>query len=251
LGLGAWTALAAYFTVPGPGWLGFVTGAAAIGSGLLACNLNVESAHARQLSQERREKMTADDIIDVMKKGNERFRKGESRPRNFLAEQRASAKGQYPAAVVLSCIDSRTPAEIILDVGIGDIFNARVAGNVANEDILGSLEFACKVAGAKVILVMGHTSYGAIKGSIDNVELGNLTGLLAKMRPAVKATAYEGKRTSKELAFVDAVARKNVEATMAHIREKSSALRELEATKNIKIAGSMYNLETAAVEFFG
>src|SRR5438067_13590532 len=122
-----------------------------------------------------------------MKEGNERFRRGERKDRNYLREQRASAKGQYPSAVVLSCIDSRAPAEVIMDLGIGDIFNARVAGNIANEDILGSMEFACKLSGAKVVLVMGHTACGAIKGAIDNAELGNLTGLLAKIKPAIKA----------------------------------------------------------------
>ena len=157
-------------------------------------------AFADALTEAQRDKMTPDEIIELMKRGNGRFRRGEKTTRNYLAEQRASAKGQYPAAVVLSCIDSRAPAEVIMDLGIGDIFNARVAGNIANEDILGSMEFACKVAGAKVVLVMGHTACGAIKGAIDNVELGNLTGLLAKIRPAVKATAFEGERSSKNSA---------------------------------------------------
>src|SRR5262245_64722658 len=128
--------------------------------------------------------MTPDEIIQLMKKGNERFRSGKPTTQNYLAQQRASAKGQYPAAVLLSCIDSRAPAETIMDLGIGDVFNARVAGNVANDDILGSMEFACQVAGAKVVLVMGHTACGAIKGAIDRVQLGNLTGLLAKVQPA-------------------------------------------------------------------
>ena len=141
--------------------------------------------------------MTPEQIIEVMKKGNERFRRGERKNRNYLSEQRASAKGQYPAAVLLSCIDSRAPAEVIMDLGIGDIFNCRVAGNVANEDILGSMEFACKLAGAKVVLVMGHTACGAIKGAIDNAQLGNLTGLLAKIKPAVQATTYTGERSAR------------------------------------------------------
>jgi len=132
-----------------------------------------------------------------MKKGNERFRSGVRKNRNYLNEQKASASGQHPAAVLLSCIDSRAPAEVIMDLGIGDIFNSRVAGNVENSDILGSMEFACKLAGSKVVLVMGHTACGAIKGAIDNAELGNLTGLLAKIKPAVAATGYSGERTSK------------------------------------------------------
>jgi len=168
---------------------------------------------------------------------------------DYLAQQKASAKGQYPVAVILSCIDSRAPAETIMDLGIGDVFNARVAGNIENEDILGSMEFACKVAGAKVVLVMGHTACGAIKGAIDHVELGNLTGLLAKIQPAVEATAYDGERSATNYGFVDAVARKNVELTMANIHSHSEVLAELESQGTIKIAGAMYNIGTGAVEF--
>ena len=146
--------------------------------------------------------------------------------RDYLAEQRASAPAQFPVAVILSCIDSRAPAEVVMDLGIANVFNARVAGNISNEDILGSMEFACKAAGAKVVLVMGHTACGAIQGAIDNVELGNLTGLLAKIRPAVKATEFKGDRSSKNPDYVDAVARKNVELTMAQILEKSPVLRD-------------------------
>ena len=136
-----------------------------------------DRSHADALSKELRDKLTPEQIIQAMKNGNKRFRRGERKERNYLREQKASAKGQYPAAVLLTCIDSRAPAEVIMDLGIGDIFNCRVAGNVKNADILGSMEFACKLAGAKVVLVMGHTACGAIKGAIDNAELGNLTGL--------------------------------------------------------------------------
>jgi carbonic anhydrase len=169
------------------------------------------------LTKAQREKMTPDDVIALMEKGNERFRLGKESPHDYLAQQKASAKGQFPAAVILSCIDSRAPAETIMDLGIGDCFNARVAGNIANDDILGSMEFACKVAGAKVVLVMGHSACGAIKGAIDNVQLGNLTGLLAKIRPAVEATQYEGDRSAKNYGFVNAVAHKNVELTTIDI----------------------------------
>lgn len=193
--------------------------------------------------------MTPDEIVQLMKKGNERFRTGQKTTQNYLAQQRASAKGQYPAAVLLSCIDSRAPAETILDLGIGDVFNARVAGNIANDDILGSMEFACKIAGAKVVLVMGHTACGAIMGAIDRVELGNLTGLVAKIQPAVDATTYQGERSAKNSAFVDAVARKNVELTMAAIRSGSAVIAELETAGVVKIAGAMYNLESAVVDF--
>jgi len=209
-----------------------------------------DQARADALSKELRDKLTPDQIIQTMKKGNKRFRAGERKDRNYLREQKASAKGQYPAAVLLTCIDSRAPAEVIMDLGIGDIFNCRVAGNVRNADILGSMEFACKLAGAKVVLVMGHTACGAIKGAIDNAELGNLTGLLAKIKPAIDATTYAGERSAKNYAFVDAVARKNVEMTVAGIRQDSSVLAELEAKGAVKMAGAMYNLETGAVEFF-
>jgi carbonic anhydrase len=207
-------------------------------------------ARADALTKAQRDTMTPEQIIEVMKEGNEDFRRGERKNRNYLRAQRASAKGQYPAAVLLSCIDSRAPAEVIMDLGIGDIFNCRVAGNIANEDILGSMEFACKLAGAKVVLVMGHTACGAIKGAIDNAQLGNLTGLLAKIKPAVQATTYIGERSASNYSFVDAVARRNVELTLANIRKDSPVLAELAANGTVKMAGAMYNLETGAVEFF-
>ena len=208
-------------------------------------------AYAAALTKEQRDKMTPEDVVALMKKGNERFRLGQESPHDYLAQQKVSAKGQYPAAVILSCIDSRAPAETIMDLGIGDCFNARVAGNIANDDIVGSMEFACKVAGAKVVLVMGHTACGAIKGAIDKVQLGKLTGLLAKIRPAVDATRYQGERSAKNYDFVDAVARKNVELTTADIRRRSAVLADLGTSGAIKIVGAMYNLETGAVEFFG
>jgi carbonic anhydrase len=224
---------------------GVVTAATALGAVPAG-----QVAYAAALTKAQREKMTPDDVIALMEKGNERFRLGKESPHDYLAQQRVSAKGQYPAAVILSCIDSRAPVETIMDLGIGDCFNARVAGNIANDDILGSMEFACKVAGAKVVLVMGHTACGAIKGAIDNVQLGNLTGLLAKIRPAVEATQYEGNRSAKNYGFVDAVARKNVELTMIDIHRRSAILADLETSGAIKIAGAMYNLETGTVEFF-
>jgi carbonic anhydrase len=206
--------------------------------------------YADALTKAQRDKLTPDDVLALLKQGNKRFYTGKREDHNFLAQQRASAKGQYPAAVLLSCIDSRASAETIMDLRIGDIFNSRVAGNVENPDILGSMEFACKLAGAKVVLVMGHTACGAIKGAIDNAELGNLTGLLAKIKPAVDMTTYTGDRTSKNYAFVDAVARKNVEMTMANVRKDSPVLAEMESSGAIKIAGAMYNLETGVIDFF-
>jgi carbonic anhydrase len=219
-------------------------------TGVLGANLSTSLVYADALGKEKRDKMTPDEILAAFKRGNANFSKGLKTSRNYLNEQKVSAKGQYPSAIVLSCIDSRAPAEVIMDLGIGDIFNARVAGNISNDDILGSMEFACKLEGAKVVLVMGHTSCGAIKGAIDNAELGNLTGLLAKIKPAMKATTLKGELSSKNGAYVDAVAQKNVELTMADIRKKSPVLAELESKGMIKIAGAMYNLETAKLSFF-
>ncbi|WP_243050160.1 carbonic anhydrase family protein [Dyella sp. RRB7] len=204
---------------------------------------------AAALTKAQRDKMTPDQIIDVAKAGNERFRAGKTDTHDYLAQKRASASGQYPAAVILSCIDSRAPAEIILDTGIGDTFNARVAGNIASDDVLGSLEFACALAGSKVVLVMGHTACGAIKGAIDNAKLGNLTGLLDKIKPAVAATQYSGERTSKNNAFVDAVATTNVRLTMDEIRRRSEVLAGLEKDGKIKIVGAMYHLVGGEVVF--
>jgi carbonic anhydrase len=201
------------------------------------------------LTKSVRDAMKPEDIVKAMKAGNQRFRTGQRQDHDYLAQQRKTAKGQYPAAVLLSCIDSRAPAETIMDLRIGDIFNCRVAGNIANEDILGSMEFACKVAGAKVALVMGHTACGAIKGAIDQAKLGKLTGLLTKIRPAVDATQYSGERSAKNYEFVDAVARKNVEMTVADIRRRSAVLADLEKSGALRIAGAMYDLETAQVTF--
>ena len=217
--------------------------------GAVEASLGSVLAHA-DLTKEQRDKMTPEEVIQQMKAGNERFRAGTPRHRDLMSEVKATSKAQYPAAVVFSCIDSRAPAELILDFGIGEVFSGRIAGNVADEDVLGSIEFACKAAGSKAVLIMGHTNCGAIKGVIDGVELGNLTALLSKIRPAVEATRYMGERSAKNYAFVDAVARENVRMTIANIRQRSPVLRELESAGSIKIAGSMYNLETGVVEFF-
>ncbi|HUB01111.1 MAG TPA: carbonic anhydrase family protein [Terriglobales bacterium] len=205
------------------------------------------------LSKEQRDSLTPAQILDALQRGNERFRAGKMIPRDYLAQKRASAAAQYPAVVVLGCIDSRVPAEIIFDAGIGDGFNARIAGNVVNDDILGSMEFACAVSGAKVVFVLGHTSCGAIKGAIDDVELGNLTGLLARIKPAVKETEakFVGEKSSKNATYVDAVARANVSIAMAQIRRRSPILEDLEKKGSIQIAGGMYDLSTGKVESIG
>ncbi|UFN55818.1 hypothetical protein LPW13_09515 [Microbulbifer celer] len=203
---------------------------------------------AAALTKEQRDAMTPDDIIKMMKEGNARFRAGKLQQQDFLAQKRASATGQFPAAAILSCIDSRTPAEILLDMGLGESFNTRIAGNICNDDIVGSLEFACAAAGAKVILVMGHSACGAVKGAIDNVKLGKLTGLLEEIRPAVEATQYDGDRTGKNAEFVDLVAATNVRRAMGQIRDESDVLSKLEKEGKLKIVGAMYYLDGGRLE---
>ena len=203
------------------------------------------------LTKEQRDRMTPGQVIEELKKGNERFRTGKMIARDYLAQQRSTAAGQYPAAVVLGCLDSRAPAEIIFDAGIGDTFNGRIAGNVVNDDLLGSMEFACAVAGAKVALVFGHTAFGAVKGAIDDVEMGNLTGLLARIKPAISATKFDGEKSSKNGAYVDAVARTNVVLALDNIRRRSPVLEDLEKKGSVQIAGAMYDLATGKVEFVG
>jgi carbonic anhydrase len=201
------------------------------------------------LSKEERDRLTPDQVIELLKRGNQRFRSGTTEPHDYLAQKRTSADGQFPAAAILGCIDSRAPAEILFDGRIGDAFNARIAGNIVNDDLLGSLEFACAVAGAKLVVVLGHTACGAIKGAIDNARLGHLTGLLNGIKPAVDATAYEGHRTGNNQEFVDKVAQTNVRLTVAAIRMRSDTLAGLERDGKIKIVGWMYNLVGGRVEF--
>jgi carbonic anhydrase len=201
------------------------------------------------LSRDQRDRMSPDQILDELKAGNERFRSGRMAGIDYRRQQLASAEGQYPAAVVLGCVDSRGPAEIIFDVGIGDIFNARMAGNVVTDDLLGSLEFACAVAGAKAIVLFGHTACGAIKGAIDDVDVGHLTGLLARIKPAIAATTFSGERSSRNAAFVDAVARTNVRLGIEDIRRRSSILAGLEQNGTIRMAAAMYDLATGFVHF--
>lgn len=202
------------------------------------------------MTKEWQDTLTPEEIIALAKAGNQRFVKGERIERDYQQDVRATKKGQHPAAIILSCIDSRAPAEIIFDAGIGNIFNARIAGNFVDQDQAGSLEYACKVAGSKVVLVLGHTNCGAIKGAIDGVQLGNLTQLLAKLRPAVDALHdFPGEHSSHNKAFVDAVATKNVQLTLENIRQISPVLNKLEQDKQIKMVGAMYNVATGQVEF--
>ena len=185
-----------------------------------------------------------------LRAGNARFVAGKSQVRNLPANVRATASGQYPFAVILSCLDSRQPTEIVFDQGIGDVFCARVAGNVLTEDILGSMEFGCKVSGAKLIAVIGHSNCGAIKGAVDEVQLDHLTGLLAKIRPAVAQVPDNGQpRTSKNDDFVQKVAEANVRFVMQQIRGQSAILREMIDAGKIGLVGGMYDLSTGEVHF--
>jgi carbonic anhydrase len=194
--------------------------------------------------------LTPAQVLESLQHGNARFTSGKARPRDMRHEQKVTAAGQFPHAVLLSCIDSRAPAEFVFDQGLGDLFNARIAGNVANNDIVGSMEFACAAAGAKLVLVMGHTSCGAVKGACDHVQLGNLTGLLDRIQPAVEAVRnVPGDRNSKNTKFVEAVSEMNVRLTVARIRELSPILRDLEQAGKIQIVGCMYDLGTGRVQF--
>ncbi len=191
------------------------------------------------------------DAKEMLSLGNDRFLQGNTLNRDLHQQVKDTTTGQYPFAAVLSCIDSRIPTEVIFDQGVGDIFNARVAGNFVNEDILGSLEFACKLAGSKLIVVMGHTSCGAVKGACDNAQLGNLTQMLDKIQPAVKATTTgEGEeRNSSNKSFVNRVAEENVRRTIENIKSMSPVLAEMYDNKEIDIVGAMYDVASGKVTF--
>lgn len=195
--------------------------------------------------------ITPDIAIEMLKAGNQRFVNNKKINRDLLKQVKETADGQYPFAAVVSCIDSRIPTEVIFDKGIGDIFNARIAGNIVNEDILGSLEFACKLAGAKAIVVMGHTRCGAVKGACDDAQLGNLTQMLDKIKPAVELTPTdEGEpRNSANTSFVNKVADKNVELTIQNIKKKSAVLNEMLQQGELAIIGAMYHVETGEITF--
>jgi len=193
--------------------------------------------------------LTPSKALDTLKEGNARFTGGKPKTRDLKAQVAATAAGQYPFAAVVSCMDSRVPIELVFDQGIGDLFGLRVAGNIVDTNFLGSLEYATKVVGAKLIVVMGHTSCGAVKGAIDDVKLGNLTALLADIQPAI-AAAGPPVGTSKDHAFVDRVAAANVRLAMRHIREGSAVIREMLDSGKVGLVGSMYDLSTGKVVFF-
>lgn len=194
--------------------------------------------------------VTAYEALWRLKAGALRFASGQNRPHAYLKEVRATAKGQHPFAAVLSCIDSRVDPEIIFDQGIGDLFSLRVAGNVADDDALGGLEYAAKVSGARLIVVLGHTHCGAVKGACDGVKLGNLTGLLDRIKPAVDAVpASAGPHSSHNDAFVAQAARENVLLAIRTIRRKSPVLAGLEKDGRLTIVGAMYDVEAGTTEF--
>lgn len=202
------------------------------------------------MTKELQERMTPEEILQTMKDGNQRFIQGKMLHRDYLKEKDLVATAQHPFALVLSCMDSRKPAEIIFDAGIGDFFNVRIAGNFVNTDILGSMEYATAVSGSKLILVMGHTNCGAIKSAIDHVEMGNITSMLQHILPAVNGVSGYDDRTSKNKKFVEAVAKRNVELAEENITKGSSILKGLEDSGKLEIAGCMYDLETGVVSFY-
>lgn len=214
---------------------------------LTEINENIKPLVEEVLTQEQRDALSPDDVLTSFKEGNKRFISNDLTARDHSAQVRKSASGQFPKAVVLSCLDSRVPVEDIFDRGIGDIFVGRVAGNFVNEDLLGSMEFGCKVAGSKLILVLGHEDCGAIKAAIDDVKLGNITAMLANIRPAIDKVDYEGDRTSKNKEFVDKVCESNVIITIEQIRASSPILKEMEDKGDIKIVGGVYNMDSGIV----
>lgn len=207
----------------------------------------------KPFSREMQQKITPDEVIDYLKRGNDRFVHNMKYNRNLIAQVTETSNGQFPISIILSCIDSRVSPEIVFDLGIGYTFDVRIAGNHVNKDILGSMEFAAKLSGVKLVLVMGHTRCGAIGGACDGLEMGNLSHSLNKLRPAVEAVKddFESNlRNSHNSLFTDMVSKKNVELSIERIRNESPILKELEDSGQIKIAGSMYHIESGVVEFY-
>ncbi len=205
----------------------------------------------KTLTKELQNSISPRRALEILQTGNERFVNNLKENRNLLEQVNATSDGQFPFATILSCIDSRTSAELIFDQGLGDVFSVRIAGNVVNTDILGSMEFACKVAGSKLIVVLGHTKCGAIKGACDFVEMGNLTELLSKIQPAVhKEVSTTVDRTSKNSNFVENVAAINVHTSIKNIVERSYILEQMIEKGEVGIVGAMYDVEKGTVEFY-
>jgi carbonic anhydrase len=231
--------------------LAVVAGAFVVSGGffIAGCATTAGGGNGEQTAAAEQEAMTPDAVLADLMAGNERFRRGALTRYDVKQQRQATVDGQYPKAIILSCVDSRVPVEQVFDQGIGDVFVGRVAGNVENSDQLGSMEFATEAAGAKLVMVLGHESCGAVKGAISEVRMGNLTTLLTKIEPAVAAThEYHGdERSAENHAFVSAVVRRNVEMTVADVRMRSRVLRELEEAGEIRIVGAVYSLETGEV----
>lgn len=206
----------------------------------------------QMLTREEQERLTPDEVIGILKQGNKEFIEDRLTIRNNTQRVRQSAKGQYPKAVVVSCLDSRVPVEDVFHRGIGDIFVARVAGNIINEDILGSLEYACKVSGSKVVLILGHEYCGAISSAIKDVKIGNITSLLSKIKPAIQLVSEDfqkGEKKADNPFYVEAICYENVRVAMNEVRENSPILREMEDNGEIKIIGGVYDMDSGAVDF--
>ncbi len=202
-------------------------------------------------TKETQSKITPESALQMLKEGNERFINNKMMQRDLMDEVKKTSNIQFPYASVLACIDSRMLPEIFFDQGIGDVFIVRVAGNIVNNDILGSLEFASKIIGSRLILVMGHTDCGAMKGAINDVKMGHLTGVMEKIKPAVEALSdYDGEKTASNIDFVTKVNEKSIRMTIEKIREESDILREMEEKGEIIISGAMYDNETGKVTFF-
>jgi carbonic anhydrase len=204
-------------------------------------------------TKETQTSMTAVKSLQELKEGNKRFQANQKADRNLKEQVADTSGGQYPFATILSCIDSRVSSELIFDQGIGDIFSARIAGNFVNDDILGSMEFACKLAGTKLIVVLGHTACGAVKGACDDAKLGKLTGMLEKIKPAVNSVSEPedpNLRNSSNIEFVNKVAEKNVHLTIDKIKADSEVLAEMVKNNEIKIVGGMYDIQSGAVTFY-
>lgn len=203
-------------------------------------------------TKETQSTMTPEKSLQFLKEGNDRFQKNLKANRNLLQQVDDTSSGQFPFAVILSCIDSRVPAELVFDQGIGDIFSVRVAGNIVNVDILGSIEYGCKVAGSKVVVVLGHTACGAVKGACDDVKLGNITPLLDKIKPAIKAVkepTLAAERTGANEKFVDDVVYKNVQISINELRANSDVLTDMEHKNEIAIVGAVYDVNTGKIDF--
>ncbi len=205
----------------------------------------------KTLTKELQSAITPALALELLKDGNKRFVNNLKINRNLLQQANETSDGQHPFAVILSCIDSRTSAELIFDQGLGDVFSVRIAGNIVNEDILGSMEFGCKVAGAKIIVVLGHTKCGAVKGACDNVALGNLTGLISKIKPAVEQESVTSEnRNSSNSAFVENVAELNVSLSVKNILLKSPIIADMLKNGDIGIVGGIHDITTGEVKFF-